>query len=187
MKRSLVKLVAGSLFLAIPLASPLAAFAADLPAPDAVQVLLITSNGSNASIKGQPAMNAAFTREVEVFTGKLKSLLDASGHPTVARNVSNIELSSAGNPVAIALAGLLPKQVSYIGSTYWGPDAANNIVINVVFHAVTYGDAKGPALVGDKDFGKRMLFLPAATGVPLKTAEQLAADFHAHLAATVFK
>lgn len=183
MKRSFLKLVVGSLFLV----SPLAALAADVPAPAARQVLLITSDEANASITGQPAMNAAFTKEVEDFTSKLKSLLEGSGHVTTTKNTSNIALTRPGNPLAIAVASLLPNQVSHIGSTYWGPDASGNIMINVDFYTVIYKDTKGSIQMGDKNFGKKMLFLAAGSGVPASTAEKLATDFHAHLAATAFK
>ena len=183
MKRSFLKIVAGTLFLA----SPLAALAADIPAPTAAQVLLITSDEANSSIEGQAAINAALTKEVEDFTSKLKSLLDGSGHVTTTKNTSNIALTSTGHPLAIAVASLLPQQVSHIGIAYWGPDASGNIMISVDFYTVFYKDTKGSIKLGDKNFGKKMLFLAAGSGVPATTAEKLATDFNAHLAATAFK
>lgn len=183
MKRSFLKLVACSLLFT----SPLAALAADVPAPAARQVLLITSDQANASISGQAAINAALTKEVEDFTSKLKSLLEGSGYATTTKNTSNIALTSTGHPLAIALASELPKQVSHVGTAYWGPDASGNIMISVDFYTVTYKHAKGAIQLGDKNFGKKMLFLAAGSGTPATTADKLATEFNAHLAATAFK
>lgn len=182
MKRSFLKLVVGSLLLSIPLAT----LAAAAPVTPAGPILLVTADSANASITGQAAINAALTKEVGTFTNILKALLDGTGHATIAKDTSAIELTNTGHPLSIAVASLLPKQISHVGIIYWGPDAQGNIMISVDFYSVNYKDTKGSFKLGDKNYGKKMLFLAAGSGAPATTAEKLAAEFNVHLRATAF-
>lgn len=183
MKRSLLKLIASSLFLA----TSLTALASDVAVAPGGPVLLLTSNTMNAAITGQAGLNNAFKMEVATFVAKLKSLLESAGRTTVAKDTTAIELTKTGHPLAVAVASLLPQQISHVGTVYWGPDASNNILITVDFYPVTYTNTTGSIKLGEKNYGKKMLFLDANSGVPANTAEGLATEFNEHLAATVFR
>ena len=181
MKRLLLKLVAGALLLA----TPLAVLAADTTKSSSGSVLLLTSDAMNASLAGLPAVNSALKKEVQTFTAKLKSLIESTGRTVIANDTSNSDLTNPGHSAAVALATLLPQQMAYIGTVYWGPDEANNIMIIVDFLPVTYL-TKGSAKLGDKNYGKKLLFLADGSGVPASTAGALAEQFNAHLRETVF-
>lgn len=183
MKRSFLKLMASALFLA----TPFTALAADAAVAPAGPVLLLTSDTLNAAITGQAGLNNAFKKEVATFAGKLKSLLESTGRTAIVKDTTAVELTNTGHPLAVAVASLLPQQMAYVGTVYWGPDAANNILITVDFYPVIYANTTGSFKLGDKNYGKKMLFLAAGSGVPANTAERLATEFNAHLATAVFR
>lgn len=183
MKRSFLKLMASTVFLA----TPFTALAVDAAVAPAGPVLLLTSDTLNAAITGQAGLNNAFKKEVTTFAGKLKALLESTGRITIAKDTTAIELTNTGHPLAVALASLLPQQMSHVGTVYWGPDASNNILITVDFYPVIYTTTTGWFKLGDKNYGKKMLFLAAGSGVPANTADRLATEFNEHLATTVFK
>lgn len=182
MKRSFLTLIAGVLFLA----TPLAAVAADAHDSPSGPILLLTANSLNAEVTGYEVINNAFRKEVGIFVTKLKSLLENTGRTAIAKDLSNIELTNTGHPVAVALAGLLPQQMSSVGIVYWRPDEANNIQITVDFYSIIYTNTKGSFKLGDKNFGKKILFLASGSSRPTNTAEQLAIEFNEHLVKTVF-
>ena len=169
------------------LATPFTALAADAAAAPAGPVLLLTSDTLNAAITGQAGLNNAFKKEVATFAGKLKSLLESTGRTTIAKDTTAIELTNTGHPLAVALASLLPQQMSHVGTVYWGPDESNNIMLTVDFYPVIYTTTTGSYKLGEKNYGKKMLFLAAGSGVPASTAERLATEFSEHLATTVFR
>ena len=180
LKAFYTKLLASLLLCALPILSSTVHAAAPSTGP----VLLFTADSINDEVEGAPGINALGKQNVKNFMMALKTLLDGSGVRANSLDLTETLRTQPANAMQRVLTGGA-ERYTHAGEISWDTKDGMEFFIHAKFHTLEYPDGK--AKIGNVDLGKRLLMFVAAKGKPEKSAEALAADFHTHLLATVFK